>query len=132
MKNTIDLDKTIKKFARQGHINETLHIYCEKKKYSFNDNEIIYRIQFKKTKKCLMCSWTAEHFGEITDTGKLRLNIDKLLTDEYDYKLIKIFNMYIGTYSFTITTDYYKQNNSLNNQRFNEKFMKLIQSGYLI
>lgn len=123
LKNTIDLNGTIKKFAWKAKINETLHICCNKKKNSFDDDDIINRFKFKKTEKCLMCYWTAEHFGEITDTGKFRFNRDKLMNNEYGYKLDKLFNMYIGKYSFTITIDFYlNKDEFLNNNRFEDRY----------
>lgn len=126
LKNTIDLYNTFRQFLRKGHINETLHIYCEKKKYSFDDDKIIKKFEFKKTKKSLMCSWnlwviTNETNGQYKDSGKFRLDIDRYMKNEYETKLDKLFSCHIGNNSFTITTDHYHDDEQ-NILRMTDKF----------
>lgn len=117
LKNTIDLYNTLRNLLRKGDINETLHMYSKKKKYSFDDEIVITEIQFKKTKKSLMCSWKRE--GE---KGKLRLDIERYYKNEYETKLDNLFsNVGIGNNSFTITTDYFNDK-ELDRIRFEDKF----------
>ncbi len=129
LQNTINLYLTIKTFGREASVNETLHIYCEKKKYSLEENSamVAKHFKFRKTPKTLMCSWTLIDEGEEMGTDKFRFNLDKLVNDEderneYEFKLNKLFYNQIYENSFTVKTDHIFNDEEQNILRIRDKF----------